>query len=531
MTAVATQTPTVLARSAPRTVPPCALVIVGGTGDLTRRKLMPALYALAAQGTLGEQVTVVGAGRGEMSDDGYRTMMREAVATHGRLPFDDAVWARLQAGMRYVTVDPSLPDTYHQLREVLEWSDRTRGTAGNRLVYLAIPPSAIAAAVEEMSAARVLTRAPRRHFCRLVVEKPFGRDLASARELNRRLHRFVDESQIFRIDHYLAKESVQNLLVLRFANRVFEPVWNREHVDHVQITVAETVGVEGRGDYYEEAGALRDMVQSHLLQVLALVGMEPPIRLTADAIRDEKVRLLRAIPSVSESEVLRRTVRGQYGPGSIDGVPVPGYREEPGVDPHSLRETYTALRVDVDNWRWAGTPFYIRTGKRLYRRVSEIGVHFRRPPQLLFPSPSADGEGERVDDSNLLIIRVQPDEGVTLCVNSKRPGATMRVIPVGLDWWYGFAEAGGIPDAYERLLVDVMLGDATLFAREDEVEEAWRYCTSILDGWAAHPPAIDEFPNYQAGSWGPHQADELLTRDGRAWRNPSSPSLHAIAEN
>ncbi|HEV7679006.1 MAG TPA: glucose-6-phosphate dehydrogenase [Candidatus Dormibacteraeota bacterium] len=531
MTAVLAPAATAAPASVPsRAAPPCAVVIVGATGDLARRKLMPALYALAAQGALGEHVTIVGASRQQLSDSEFREQMREAVATHGRLSVQAEVWQRLEPALRYVTLDPHEPRTYTALREVLEWSDRTFGTQGNRLVHLAIPPSAIGETVRELAVSGVVARRPRDHFARIIVEKPFGRDLRSAQDLNRRLHRFLDESQIFRIDHYLGKESVQNLLVLRFANSVFEPIWNAQHIDHVQITVAETVGVEGRGGYYEESGALRDMVQSHLLQLVSLVGMEPPVRLDAGSIRDEKVKLLRSIPSLDEAGVLRSTVRGQYGPGIIDGVPVPGYREEEGVDPQSLRETYAAVRLEVDSWRWAGTPFYLRTGKRLQRRTSEIGVHFRRPPRFLFPTGS--GEESR-DLENLLIIRIQPDEGITLCVNSKHRGATMRVTPVGLDFWYSGVRDVGVapPDAYERLLIDAMLGDATLFTREDEVEEAWRFCTSILDWWEAHPPALDEFPNYRAGSWGPHAADLLLAREGRAWRNPSQPSLRAIAES
>jgi glucose-6-phosphate 1-dehydrogenase len=530
MTTLVGDAPGVLADEAARTVPPCAVVLVGATGDLARRRLLPALYALAAHGVLGDNATVIGASRVPMSEEDYRRAMRDAVSVYRREPVDDAVWRRLAASMRYVVLDPAVPDTYGRLHDLLEWSDSARGTAGNRLVHLAIPPSAMAVTVQGLSAAGVLARRTGLRFCRLIVEKPFGRDLDSARELNRLLHRFLDESQIFRIDHYLAKESVQNLLALRFANSVFEPVWNRENVNHVQITVAETVGVEGRGAYYEESGALRDMVQSHLLQVLSLVGMEPPIRLSADSIRDEKVKLLRAIPDLGEEDVLRLTVRGQYGPGCIEGRPVPGYREEPPVDPHSLRETYAALRVDIDNWRWAGTPFYIRTGKRLHRRVSEIGIHFRRPPHLLFPTYGA-GPGTATTESNLLIVRIYPDEGVTLLVNSKKPGAGMRLAPVGLDFWYGYREHDPPPDAYERLLVDALRGDAMLFAREDEVEEAWRVCTAVLRAWAAHPPAVEEFPNYRAGTWGPPQADELLARDGRVWRNPSGPSLSAIADN
>ena len=516
--------------AASRIAPPCAVVIVGATGDLARRKLMPALYALAAQGALGEQLTIVGTSRQPLADSEFREAMREAVAVHARLPVDDGVWQRLEPALRYVTIDPTHPESYGRLREVLLWSDENRSTQGNRLVHLAIPPSAIAETVRQLASSGVLERRPRDRFCRVIVEKPFGRDLESARELNRRLHRHLDESQIFRIDHYLGKESVQNLLVLRFANTVFEPIWNRQHIDHVQITVAETVGVEGRGAYYEESGALRDMVQSHLLQLVALVGMEAPVRLNADSIRDEKVKLLRAIPTLKGSAALEGTVRGQYGAGSIDGVPVPGYRQEPGVDPQSLRETYVALRVDVDNWRWAGTPFYLRTGKRLQRRVSEIGVHFRRPPQLLFPS--ADDRPDPRPDSNTLIIRIQPEAGIILCVNSKRWGPALRAQPIGLDFWFGTRDMGGPPpDAYERLLVDALLGDATLFTREDEVEEAWRFCTAILEEWRAHPPAVDDFANYRAGSWGPPLADELLAHDGRAWRDPASPSLRAIAEN
>ncbi|MEA2616991.1 MAG: glucose-6-phosphate 1-dehydrogenase [Chloroflexota bacterium] len=506
-----------------RTPQPCALVIVGATGDLTKRKLVPALYALCVQGLLPNGFTVVGAGRTPMTDEEFRAAMRDAVQRYGRFPVTDAQWAPFAEGIRYACVELDDTEGLAPLRTVLEEVDLERGTMGNRVYYLSIPPSGIATVARRLGEAGMSRPPGPEGFVRLIVEKPFGRDLASARQLNEELHRYFDEVQIYRIDHYLGKETVQNLHVFRFANGIFEPVWNRQYIDHVQITVAESIGVEGRGAYYEESGALRDIVQNHIMQLVALVGMEAPANFQPETVRDEKVKLLRAIRPIHPDDVLEMTVRGQYGPGWVEGEHVPGYREEPGVSPTSLRETFVAIKLDIDNWRWAGTPFYLRTGKRLPRRATEIAIQFRHVPHSPFRGQVATPAGTPPPGSiepNLLVVRIQPDEGITLRFNAKVPGQAMRIRTVNMDFLYGSSFLTQSPEAYERLLLDCMLGDATLFAREDEVEEAWRLCTAILDGWRAHPPPVDEFPNYEAGTWGPQAAHDLLARDGRAWRRP-----------
>jgi glucose-6-phosphate 1-dehydrogenase len=506
-----------------RTPQPCALVIFGATGDLTKRKLVPALYALCVQGLLPNGFTVVGAGRTPMTDEEFRAAMRDAVQRYGRFPVTDAQWAAFAEGIRYACVELDDPEGLAPLRTVLEEVDLERGTMGNRVYYLSIPPSGIATVARRLGEAGMSRPPGPEGFVRLIVEKPFGRDLASARQLNEELHRYFDEVQIYRIDHYLGKETVQNLHVFRFANGIFEPVWNRQYIDHVQMTVAESIGVEGRGAYYEESGALRDIVQNHIMQLVALVGMEAPANFQPETVRDEKVKLLRAIRPIHPDDVLEMTVRGQYGPGWVEGEHVPGYREEPGVSPTSLRETFVAIKLDIDNWRWAGTPFYLRTGKRLPRRATEIAIQFRHVPHSPFRGQVATPAGTPPPGSiepNLLVVRIQPDEGITLRFNAKVPGQAMRIRTVNMDFLYGSSFLTQSPEAYERLLLDCMLGDATLFAREDEVEEAWRLCTAILDGWRAHPPRVDEFPNHEAGTWGPQAAHDLLARDGRAWRRP-----------
>jgi glucose-6-phosphate 1-dehydrogenase len=501
---------------------PFCVVIFGASGDLTKRKLVPALYALAAERALPDGFTVIGAGRSDISDEEFRADMREGIEQYGRVHLTAETWEKFAASMHYVEFDMNAANGFDSLKNVLAAADRERGTAGNRLLYFSTPPNAVLPLVDKLNAAGLTTQAPGT-FVRVIIEKPFGRDLATARELNEGLHTALLEEQIYRIDHYLGKETVQNLLVFRFANGIFEPLWNRQYIDHVQITVAEEIGVEGRGSYYEEAGALRDIVQNHIMQLVAIMGMEAPSNFQAEMVRDEKVKLLRAVRPIHPDDALSHSVRGQYSAGIINGDHVPGYREEKGVAPDSLRETFVAIKVDIDNWRWAGTPFYLRTGKRMPKRSTEIVIQFRRVPHSPFAGsiPLAAGAvPEDGIDPNLLILRIQPDEGITLRFGAKIPGQALRIESVNMDFMYGTAFQEQSPDAYERLLLDCMLGDPTLFAREDEVEEAWRFCTAILDGWRAHPPDRTHSPNYEAGTWGPDEAHAFMARDGRAWHRP-----------
>ncbi len=498
-----------------RTPEPCTMVIFGASGDLTRRKLIPALYNLALEQWLPAGFSVVGFARREDSDEVFRHHMEEAInAFSRRRPVQPAVWETFAQGLFYIPADFQDPGGYETLRERLDRIDHERGTQGNRVFYLATPPSFYPDIIRQLG--RVgLNRGGRdgKGWARIIIEKPFGHDLASATALNHEVLQVFREDQVYRIDHYLGKETVQNLLVFRFANGIFEPIWNRRYVDHIQITVAESVGVEGRASYYEEAGALRDMVQSHMLQLLNLVAMEPPVAFDADAVRDEKVKVLRALRPIAPEQVGEYTARGQYGRGWVAGQEAPGYREEPGVAPDSTTETYVALKLFVDNWRWEGVPFYLRTGKRMPKRATEIAVQFQCPPHLLFHT--ADGDPLQ---PNVLTMHIQPDEGISLRFSAKAPGASMQIRPVHMDFLYGSSFAIASPDAYERLLLDCMLGDSTLFTRRDEVEAEWAFITAILDGWSRAPRP--SFPNYEAGSWGPASADELLARDGRQWRRP-----------
>jgi glucose-6-phosphate 1-dehydrogenase len=485
-----------------RTPDPCALVIFGASGDLSHKKLFPALYSLAFRRLLPEHFAVVGVARTEGSDEQFREEMKESVRKYGRDELRDDVWQSFADGMRWVTADFADEGAEDALVEVLEEVDRERGTEGNRLYYLAIPPAAFETVVDAIG--------KRKHLCtgwtRVVVEKPFGHDLQSARALQELLTRYFDEQEIFRIDHYLGKETVQNLLALRFANGIFEPIWNRQFVDHVQITVAESIGIEGRAAYYEAAGAIRDIFQNHLLQLVALTAMEPPIDFSAESVRNEKVKVLKALHTPGPKSV----VRGQYGRGFIEGVEVPAYREEQGVAPNSMTETYVAAKLYVDNWRWADTPFYVRMGKRLARRETTIAIQFKRAPHP--PFEETQEEGLR---PNVLLVHVQPDEGVSLAIGAKVPGQGMTIRTVHMDFLYGGAFRTGLPEAYERLILDCLLGDATLFTRNDEVEEQWLLVDAIVAAWQRDKP---QFPNYPAGSWGPPAADDLLHRDGRSWR-------------
>jgi glucose-6-phosphate 1-dehydrogenase len=498
------------------------VVIFGASGDLTKRKLVPALYALASEGSLPKGFTVIGAARSSLTNEEFRADMRAGVEKYGRVPLRQDVWEEFAAGLRYVKYDMDDSDGFTHLCAALEEADRDRGTAGNRLFYFSTPPGAVTPLAARLNEAG-LTAQPPGTFVRVIIEKPFGRDLATARELNERLHAAFIEEQIYRIDHYLGKETVQNLLVFRFANGIFEPLWNRQYIDHVQITVAEEIGVEGRGAYYEDAGALRDIVQNHIMQLVAIMGMEAPSNFQAEMVRDEKVKLLRAVRPIHADDALSHSVRGQYSAGTIDDTPVPGYRDEKDVAPDSLRETFVALKVDIDNWRWAGTPFYLRTGKRMPKRSTEIVIQFRRVPHSPFAGNIPLAAGAIPTDGiepNLLVLRIQPDEGITLRFGAKIPGQALRIESVNMDFMYGTAFREQSPDAYERLILDCMRGDPTLFAREDEVEEAWRFCTAILDGWRAHPPDPVNCPNYEAGTWGPEEAHAFMARDGRAWHRP-----------
>jgi glucose-6-phosphate 1-dehydrogenase len=500
--AVAQENPLLEGLALRRTPDPCAIVIFGASGDLTQRKLFPALYSLALRGLLPKQFGVVGVARSEESDDEFRERMKHAVQEFGRDQFRDETWDWLAGGMRYVATDFADNEGQDRVVQALNELDEQRGTAGNRVYYLAVPPAAIAMLIHGIG-----QRRSTEGWTRLIIEKPFGRDLASAQALNEEVKEHFAEREIFRIDHYLGKETVQNLLALRFANGIFEPIWNRQFVDHVQITVAESIGIEGRSAFYEEAGAIRDVFQNHMLQLVALTAMEPPIDFTADSVRNEKVKVLRALHTPGPKHV----VRGQYGRGYIEGEEVPGYREEPGVASDSMTETYVAAKLYIDNWRWADTPFYVRSGKRLARRETTIAIEFKRAPHPPFEVDDEDA-GLR---PNVLVCHIQPDEGVSLGFAAKVPGQGLTLRTVHMDFLYGGTFRTGIPEAYERLLLDCLLGDATLFTRADEVEEQWSLVDAMVAYWKRDRPS---FPNYAAGTWGPAAAAELMRRDGRMWR-------------
>ena len=493
-----------------RTIPEaCTIVIFGATGDLTHRKLIPALYNIAADGELPPELVVIGMARRPKTDDEFRKELGEAAREYSRQTVRDELWDGFARSIFYHQSEFSDADGYKRLGERMETLEKERGTGGNRLFYLAVAPDQFEPIIKHLKQAGL--NKPGTGWARVIVEKPFGTDLASARELNRIVRGAFREEDTYRIDHFLGKETAQNILVLRFANAIFEPLWNTRYIDHVQITAAETLGVEGRAGYYEGAGALRDMVQNHLLQLLCLVAMEPPTDLGADSIRDEKVKVVRSLRRFAESDVAAKVVRGQYAEGAISGKPVPAYRAEEKVKPDSTTETFAALRVLVDNWRWADVPFYVRVGKRLPKSGTEISVHFKKAPPVLFNKES------QALDHNVLVIRIQPDEGMSLRMQAKMPGTSFRIEPVKMDFHYGTSFGRPSPEAYERLLLDAMSGDATLFARRDEVEEAWEFIDQIEQAWMAKK-AVPPLFEYPAGSWGPDEADELLARDGRTWR-------------
>jgi glucose-6-phosphate 1-dehydrogenase len=493
---------------------PVTIVIFGGSGDLSKRKLVPALFELDAEGQLPPGTCIVGYARTGESDETYRAEMKAAVAEFARhKPLDEAKWKSFESRLYFFRGDLNQPRHFGDLKTRLETIERERNVPGNRLYYLAIPPSMIGAAVKNIGETGLVYPVDGGPWSRVIVEKPFGRDLETARALNEELSHVFRERQIFRIDHYLGKETTQNILVFRLGNGIFEPLWNRRYVDHVQITVAESIGVENRGRFYEEAGVLRDIIQNHVLQLLCLVAMEPPVAFDPNAVRDEKVKVLKCIQPQTPEEIIRDTVRGQYAAGAIDGQPVVGYRAEKDVNPMSLRETYAAWKVQIENWRWAGVPFYLRAGKRLAKRVTEIAIQFKTPPISLFRQV-----GVMRQETNALILRIQPDEGIALKFGAKEPGPTMKVDPVTMDFRYSEFFGASQPEAYERLLMDAMHGDSTLFARRDEVEAAWERVTPLLDVWRDNPPV--DHPNYEAGTWGPDAAVALLARDGRRWRRP-----------
>ncbi|HEY7856300.1 MAG TPA: glucose-6-phosphate dehydrogenase [Terriglobales bacterium] len=498
-----------------RTAPPCVLVIFGASGDLTKRKLMPAIFALAQMQRLAPTFHVIGVASSDWDSESFRNNMKAAIKEFS-IPDDagssDAAWESFAARVQYLSGKFDDPELFQKLASTLK---AVPGTAGNVLFYLAVPPSAIGTVAEQLGRAGLTESSPQ-GWTRIIVEKPFGRDLQSARALNRELHQFFKEEQIFRIDHYLGKETVRNVVVFRFANGIFEPIWNRRYIDHVQITVAESIGIEARGKYYEEAGLLRDMVQNHLMQVLSVVAMEAPVRFEGTPVRDEKVKLITSIRQLlpaGASNYDSVAVRGQYGPGFSNGESVVGYRQEANVAPDSPRETFVALKLMIENWRWAGVPFYLRSGKRLPKRVSEVAIRFKSPPFLMFQ----DVFPESIE-ANVLVIRIQPDEGISLRFEAKVPGTDMRLRPVKMDFQYGTSFGEQQPEAYETLLLDAMLGDSMLFARYDMVEAAWALTTPLLEAWEAKPPR--DFPNYAAGTWGPEAADEFIRRDGREWRRP-----------
>ncbi|MBC8044192.1 MAG: glucose-6-phosphate dehydrogenase [Rhizobacter sp.] len=495
-----------------RTPEPCTMFIFGASGDLTRRKIMPSLFSLFKHRLLPAGFSVIGVSSTEWKTDDFRDAIKKALAEFvSPEAAQGPLWESFAQGLFYQTLDFRDAVSYAKLAALTQEVDQSRGTGGNHLIYLATPPSLIGDIVKNLGMVGLSKPVTPKNWTRIIIEKPFGRDYDSATQLNRTVNEYFKERQVYRIDHYLGKETVQNILVFRFANEIFEPIWNHNYIDHVQITAAETVGVEGRGAYYEEAGALRDMIQNHLLQVLSVACIEPPSSFAAESVRDEKIKVFRSIRPILPEQVGQFTVRGQYSEGVISGKRLIGYKDEPSVLKTSTTETYVACKFFIDNWRWAGVPFYVRSGKRLPKRVSEIAVTFKRIPHMLFSNTMADQH-----EQNVLSMRIQPDEGISLKFGAKLPGQTVRIRSVNMDFLYGSSFGSQSADAYERLILDCMLGDATLFIRNDSVEETWRLITPIHEGWKMQGDA--EIPKYSAGTWGPPESDHLLERDGRKWR-------------
>ncbi|MBC8341275.1 MAG: glucose-6-phosphate dehydrogenase [Proteobacteria bacterium] len=491
---------------------PCSFVIFGGAGDLSRRKLLAGLYNLALDGVLPANFCVIGFARTTLDDEKYRELARESIETFSRRPIQEPYWTDFVRRLHWVSGPFNEPDAYASLRDRLEELEPNFGIPYNRIFYLSIAPSLIEVSLENLKSAGLISDpADTSRFSRIIVEKPIGQDLESAQSINATLSKVCDESQIYRIDHYLGKETVQNILAMRFANAIFEPLWNQKYIDHVQITVAEEVGVGTRGNYYEEAGALRDMVQNHILQLLCLTAMEPPWSLKDEVVRDHKQEVLNCLRPIQPHEVDDHVVRAQYGPGYVHGADVPGYRREANVAPDSSTETFIALKCYIDNWRWAGVPFYLRTGKCMAKRASEIAVTFKAVPHVLFNvDPAIPLE------PNVLVLRIQPDEGLSLRIASKLPGSKMQIYPVKMDFSYGSTFGSQSPEAYERLMLDVMAGDATLFMRRDAVETSWSWVMNVLDSWQSR--GARWLPECRAGTWGPVEADRLIEGDGRKWR-------------